>query len=177
MWEQDECDFGTVTLGLGHLHLVLHAFRGGFGPERPRRDPRRKALLAAAPGEQHTFGLAMVGEFLRRAGWEVQDACGCSRPELAALVRGDWFAIAALTASEALRLPGLGETVHALRRASRNRGLGVLVGGRVFEARPDRVALVGADAAASDAAASDAGQSVRQAERLWVAALAPARLG
>jgi non-ribosomal peptide synthetase component E (peptide arylation enzyme) len=39
-------------------------------------------------------------------------------------------------------------------------------------ARPDRVALVGADAAASDA-----GQSVRQAERLWVAALAPARLG
>jgi hypothetical protein len=40
--------------------------------------------------------------------------------------------------------------IQSIRRASRNRGVGVLVGGRLFIEHPDYVARVGADATAVD---------------------------
>jgi hypothetical protein len=40
--------------------------------------------------------------------------------------------------------------IRDVRRASRNSGLGILVGGPMFIERPDLVGLVGADATAAD---------------------------
>lgn len=172
MWEEDSCDFATVTIGLHHLHAALRAFRDAClgGEEAPAPIARRAVLLAAPDGEQHVFGLAMVGEFLRRAGWEVRDAIGLRQGDLAALARREWFTIAAFTLSAESRLSPLAALVRAVRGQACNPAIGILVGGRVFADRPDQVARVGADATAGDAR-----QAVLQAERLWAAAAAEAR--
>lgn len=153
MWEDDVCDFATVTLGLSRLHRALHELHPVCAPGRMSLPvhPLRVALLGAAPGEQHVFGLAMVGEFLRTAGWEVHDAIGLPQGELAALVRHHWFAVVALTASRESGLEALAGTIRAVRAASCHAAIGVLVGGRIFAEQPSAITRVGADATATDA--------------------------
>jgi methanogenic corrinoid protein MtbC1 len=161
LWLQDECGFTEVTLGLGLLHRVLHTLRADQQVEFRGRDPRRSILLATAPGEQHSFGLTMVAEFFRRAGWEVTIEIGRSAAELLDLARGEWFGILALSVSTDEHLDGLGGLLRQLRRASANPDIGVMVGGPVFDADPGLAALVGADIGGGEAA-----QAVLQAEGL-----------
>ena len=71
LWCADACDFATVTMGLGRLQQLLHELSPAFGGELEHREHGRRALLVPVPGEQHTFGLLMVVEFFRRAGWDV----------------------------------------------------------------------------------------------------------
>lgn len=49
------------------------------------------------------------------------------------------------------RMEALAATIRAIRRTSRNRSIGVMVGGPVFIEHPEYVALVGADVTALDA--------------------------
>jgi MerR family transcriptional regulator, light-induced transcriptional regulator len=66
-------------------------------------------------------------------------------------LRTEWFDVVGLSLSCDALFDRLVEAVPAMRRASRNRDLGVLVGGPAFLDRPDRVMCVGADASAADA--------------------------
>jgi methanogenic corrinoid protein MtbC1 len=151
LWEADACDFTEVTLGLCRLQQVLNQLRSEFcnEAEHPRRG--RRALLVSAPGEQHTFGLSMVAEFFRRAGWDVWGGLSASREELISLVRAEWFGVIGFSVSCETRLETVAAAIREIRRESRNRFLGVMVGGQVFVGRPELVALVGADATAMDA--------------------------
>ena len=121
----------------------------------------RRALLVPAHGEQHTFGLYMVAEFLRRAGWDVAAGPVASTAEMLVLLRDQWYAVVGISVSCDVRLEGLAAAIHAIRRASRNRGIGVMVGGPAFLERPELAALVGADASAVDGR-----QAALQAESL-----------
>ncbi|NKC33819.1 cobalamin B12-binding domain-containing protein [Falsiroseomonas selenitidurans] len=150
MWEEDRCDFTAVTIGLCCLQQVVLENSPAFQPRHGRTQPDRRVLLAPAPGEQHSFGLLMVGEFFRRQGWEVSSGTGASIKELAALVRRQWFAAIGFSLASEDRLEILAAAIREIRRASRNPRIGVLVGGRAFQARPELAALVGADATAAD---------------------------
>jgi methanogenic corrinoid protein MtbC1 len=149
-WEQDRCDFTAVTIGLCCLQQVVLENSAAFQPRLGRADADRRVLLAPVPGEQHSFGLLMVGEFFRRQGWEVVSGTGGTAKELAAMVRRQWFAAIGLSVAGEERLETLAGTIRDVRRASRNPQIGVLVGGRVFNERPELAALVGADATAAD---------------------------
>jgi MerR family transcriptional regulator, light-induced transcriptional regulator len=158
LWEEDLCDFTDVTVGLCRLHQMLWELSPTFRSEAQHRDHGRRALLAPVPGEQHGFGLVMVGEFFRRAGWDVWSGPGSSK-ELVEMVRAEWFAVVGLSMSCGTRLDTLASAIRAIRRASLNPAIGVMVGGRVFATHPQLVALVGADATAGDAS-----QAVERAE-------------
>ena len=67
------------------------------------------------------------------------------------------------------RLEGLTADIRAVRAASRNADVGVMVGGPMFVARPEYALLVGADATATDGR-----NAVREAE-LLVARIAERR--
>lgn len=162
MWMADECDFTTVTLGLWRLHRVLHELSATFQRSGEASADDRRVLLAATPGEQHTFGLFMVAEFFRRAGWDVFDGPSFSARELAAAVHHEWFAIAGFSLSRADHLGDLSALIREVKQASRNRGIGIFVGGVVFGGRPDLVAQVGADASAGDGQ-----EAVQLAETFW----------
>ena len=150
MWEQDRCDFTAVTIGLCCLQQVVLENSPAFQPRLGRGDVERRVLLAPVPGEQHSFGLVMVGEFFRRQGWEVSSGTGTTAKELSAVGRRQWCAAIGFSLACEDRLEILATTIRAVRRASRNPQIGVLVGGRVFVDRPELAALVGADATAAD---------------------------
>jgi methanogenic corrinoid protein MtbC1 len=150
LWEQDRCDFTAVTIGLCCLQQVVLENSPAFQPRLGGGDVDRRVLLAPVPGEQHSFGLLMVGEFFRRQGWEVSSGTGTTVKELAAVVRRQWFAAVGFSLACEDRLEVLAGAIREVRRASRNPQVGVLVGGRVFNERPELAALVGADATAAD---------------------------
>jgi methanogenic corrinoid protein MtbC1 len=161
MWESDECDFTAVTVGLCCLQQLVLENSHAFGPRPGRRDTERRILLAPVPGEQHSFGLLMVGEFFRRQGWDVCSGTGASARELVATTRKQWFSMVGFSLACEDRLDTLAAVIRDIRRTSRNPNLGVLVGGQAFAERPDLTALVGADATATDGQ-----QAVLKAETL-----------
>lgn len=150
-WEHDTVDFTQVTSALLCLHHLLRALSPTFQVEAARGSEGRRALLAPVPGEQHIFGLAMVAEFMRRAGWDAWCEPAATARQLAAMLAREWFAVIGFSVSAETNLETLAGVIRTMRRASRNKALGVLVGGRVFVERPELVALVGADATAADA--------------------------
>ncbi len=153
LWDEDQVDFTAVTVGLCRLQQVMreisHACDGEYDGDEAVGAPR--VLLAPAPGEQHTFGMLMVAEFFRRAGWEVAGDCALSPAELRDMVSRDWFAVVGLSAAYDTMLPELAQAIASLRESSRNPDLQVLVGGRVFADNPALADEVGADATAADA--------------------------
>jgi methylmalonyl-CoA mutase cobalamin-binding subunit len=103
----------------------------------------------------------IVDHFLNRAGWDVKTLPAGASDEIANLAARDSFEIAGLSIScEAYLLP-LERLVATIRRVSRNRRIGILVGGRLFVERPELAVLIGADATACDGR-----DAVRQAERI-----------
>lgn len=150
-WADDICDFATVTLALGQLRGMLRDHAPQFLPESRALVAGHSVLLAPVPGEQHTFGLDMVADFFRRAGWDAHCAPIRSVDELTSLLRRQSFAIVGLSVGSGGRMETLAATIRAIRRTSRNRSIGVMVGGPVFIEHPEYVALVGADVTALDA--------------------------
>lgn len=152
LWEEDRCDFVAVTLGLCRLHEVLRhlgAVARGV-PGRQRGGSGRCVLLVPAPGEQHTFGLLMVAEFFRRGGWEVVVEYPPSEDDLLALVGADRYAVVGLSVGCRDQLDGLSSRIARIRRTSRNREVGVMIGGRLVAEDPALAARLGADVVATD---------------------------
>lgn len=153
LWEEDLSDFTQVTVGLGRLQQLLWHLSGpGDEVAAAPADPRRRALLTVAPGEQHTLGLFMVRDFFRRAGWFVAGGTPGTIGEIAAQVRDDWFAVVGLSLACERNVDALRATIRRVRSESRNGSIGVLVGGPLLLQRPELAAEVGADASANDGA-------------------------
>ena len=152
MWEQDRCGFAEVTLGLMQLRQVLHVFsRELDGEISAVHDVGPSALLVPVPGAQHSFGVSVVVEFFRRAGWDVCDEpVGCA-DDLLALVRADSFDLVGLSVGSDEFLLGLGKLIAEIRKAARNRDVRIMVGGKCFLEKPWLAAELGADATATDA--------------------------
>ena len=150
MWMEDQVSFTDVTIGMLRLHDGLNAVTGLARDSVPDARRRHRILLAAAPGDDHWFGLAMVGAFFEQAGWMVTISHQETVADLAALLRREWFGVIGFSVSAEVHLARLTEALPRLRSASRNQALGVMVGGPVFTARPELVREVGADATAGD---------------------------
>lgn len=145
LWEQDLCNFTDVTVGLGRLQRVLRELSPALGRGVAHPAQGRRVLLLPSPGEQHTFGLVMVAEFFRRAGWDVTGGAWAAGADAAALVGAEWFDVIGFSLGAEVHLPKLAASIAAVRQASCNRGLAVLVGGPLFGVHPEFVRLVGAD--------------------------------
>jgi methanogenic corrinoid protein MtbC1 len=163
LWEEDECDFMQVTVGLCRLHQVLRELSPAFACDEYDQVGIRRILLVAFPGEQHTFGITLVAQFLRRAAWEVCQEYPATVAELTAMVRDTFYSAVGISLATETKLPGVAKAIAALRKASKNPSLGVMVGGALLVANPDLAFELGADATASDGR-----HAVVQAERLRI---------
>ena len=168
LWCDDLCSFVDVTLAIGTLQRMLRTLGPDFQRNSRATDGGRQALLVPLPGDQHTFGLTMVAEFFRRAGWSVWSTPFVSRDGLCDAVQKGWFAVAGFSASCEERLDELSAVIQQIRRESCNSALGILVGGPLFVAHPEYVARVGADAMGADAT-----QALARAERFVAAPCGP----
>jgi methanogenic corrinoid protein MtbC1 len=118
-------------------------------------------FLVAAPGEQHSFGLSVVEEFFRREDWDVWGGVALTRKKIIEVVQGSDFDMIGLSLSCERFLDDLTSTIRAVRKASRNPGVSVMVGGPFFIEHPELVAKVGADATAVDGQ-----QAIENAQKL-----------
>jgi methanogenic corrinoid protein MtbC1 len=161
LWEEDLTTCADVTLGLVRLANIMRLLAGPFTGDTAAQHAGSPVLLAQMPGEQHGLGLAMVAHFFRRAGWCVQEERAASSADLIGIVHRNWFGLIGISVSCTDRLQQLAIDIRAIRRQSRNRDIGVLVGGPPFMSDPQLALLVGADATACDAR-----QAVSQAQSL-----------
>jgi len=164
MWNEDLCSFTEVSIGLNRLHEALRIISHG-GPEGAVEGVRRrKILLAQAPGDQHMFGLAMVSNLFRHAGWATTALFPGRVLEMAALLRREWFGVVGISLGAEVNLQRVAAMLPQLREASRNRSIAIMVGGPLFSAFPDIARQIGADATAADGV-----QATWQAENLLTA--------
>ena len=150
-WEMDQRHFAEVTIGVGVLQQMLHDFEAAFQADAKAWQPGHRALLMPAPAEQHTFGLFMIGEFMRRAGWDCWTGPLPTHRELKLLISSGEFNVVGFSASSDNRLSDLTETIELVRSFSKASPLCIMVGGGIFSERPSLVQEVGADGTANNA--------------------------
>ena len=163
MWERDQVDFVAVTLGLRRLQQLAHQIsENAASGETVAAKSGHRALFVTLPGEQHVFGTQIVGDMLRRVGWDIWDAPGATEKDIIDLIKNEWFAVVGVSIGAPEQMEPLAQIIRQIRRQSLNRAVRIMVGGHPFAGHPERVAMVGADATATDGR-----DAVLQAERLF----------
>lgn len=152
MWDEDECDFIDVTIGVARLQKLLAIFNETY--DLPDLATRRQVLMALAPGNQHSFGASMIDRLLFAAGWQVQTEYSGQSEDILQAVQKNWFAVVGLTVGSDGQLDALKSVIADIRLASQNVHVGILVGGSMFTENPALATAVGADATAPNAPAA-----------------------
>ncbi len=156
MWENDECDFTQVTLGMWRLHQVMYELSAAFQhqgehPQTLTMPQSKEAILVPVPGSQHSLGLLMVVEFFRRDGWKVWGDPTVSLAELLKTVTRKHFDLVGISCSTEDQAQLLKHAITSIRSASKNKGIRVMIGGPYILAHPHLIEEVGADCSAPDA--------------------------
>jgi methanogenic corrinoid protein MtbC1 len=151
MWEQDVCDFITVTLGVYRLDQIMKETASLTRFESVSNSFDRRILLLPAPGEQHNFGIGMVADAFREAGWCVRSGPAATRAKLLHLVRDEWFDVIGLSVTSERWLKGLPACIRAVRHASCNPDACIMLGGYAINNHAERARFLGADITAIDA--------------------------
>jgi methanogenic corrinoid protein MtbC1 len=143
LWERGE-------VSVAYEHYATAVTSGVLGALAPRmRVPPsggRLAVVACTPGEQHTLGALMIGEFLEGAGWEVlQLGAGLPAEDLLALVVDEQPDAVGLSTATPGMLPGAEQALALLGEAD-PRPL-IVIGGQAWRDVPaERIRELGADA-------------------------------
>jgi MerR family transcriptional regulator, light-induced transcriptional regulator len=166
LWDADLYDFAEITLALWRLQQLVRSFGTAFRNEGNRRETGLRALLVPGSNAKHElpymmFGLVMVGEFLRRDGWDTWIEPDPSSRDFAEIIRSQWFDVVEFLVSGNNRPDLLASNIRLVRRQSPNPAVGVILSGQVFVENPELVLLVGGDISAIDAC-----QGAAQAQKL-----------
>jgi len=151
MWERDDCDFTTVTLGVYRLDQIMKETATVADYRSILNGHEHRILLLPAPGEQHSFGLGMVADAFREGGWCVRSGPSASRSQLLRLVRDEWFDVVGLSVTADRALKGLASCIRAVRAASCNAAVCIMLGGYAITEHSERAMFLGADTMALNA--------------------------
>jgi methanogenic corrinoid protein MtbC1 len=164
MWDRDECDFLDVTMGLWRLQEVMREIAARSPADLPSLKVPRSVLFSPMPGDQHNFGTLMIEEVFSRAGWQSEALVRPDRRDLLDRLGQRPFDMVGLTLARDWPSGAVTDLVRAMRNASANPRITVLVGGRMINENPGLVEKVGADGTGVDAlAALDTAESLMKA--------------
>ena len=148
-WNEDTISFTDVTIGLSRLQQVVRTLGWRDSQSNGPDHSAPSALFVPATSGQHMFGLFIIEDSFRRAGWRTWIETAWDGNDLTDMVRTHWFDVLGISAGCDGQENDVTTAIAAVRKASRNRGIMILVGGRLFLDRPELVAVVGADATAA----------------------------
>lgn len=154
MWDRDECDFIDVTMGLWRLQEVMREIAARAPADLPSLNVPRSALFSPMPGDHHNFGTMMIEEVFSRAGWQSEALVKPDRRELLDRLSQRPFDLVGLTLARDCPTAALSNLIKAMRNASANPKIAVLLGGRMINENPGIVQDVGADGTGADALAA-----------------------
>jgi hypothetical protein len=146
-WLDDEVGASELLIGLARLQTLLRRVYSGSCD--PPAGVHRTALVASLPREPHVLGVCVAATAFDLIGWRVQCCFPKHLDELLGAVQERSVDVLQLTLSDSLhgedRMAELAATVRAVRRASVNPQLVVLLGGRAFSEQPGLAVVLGAD--------------------------------
>lgn len=152
-WAEDIISQAEVSIGLGRLQQLVRMLGRSASGSHGEGAPQRSAFFASCPGEQHSFGLALVDDLFDRAGWKTSIEPSASGDQIADTVGHEPFDLFCLNSSCSFRhgaqFDVVASTIEKVRRVTRNRDMTIIVVGRMFHERPELAVSVGADAAIS----------------------------
>lgn len=151
MWERDLCSFTEVTVGLGRLQQVLRENSAAFAQFNGSTSTLegRRLLLMPCPGEQHTFGLSLVGEIFHRAGWDVVTNF-LSSQAAPSMVEKDWYDVVGFSLGCETGIERLSDVMTQVRKKSKNPRVSIIAGGAIFGLHPEYGQRIPADAIVTD---------------------------
>lgn len=150
-WDQDLCSFTDVTIGLGRLQTLLYRLSA---KQKGVEDPSAlvtTGLFITPAGAQHKFGITMVEELFRRAGWKTLCLPDISIPELKATVAAQSFDLVGLGISISAQFEQAQDMIRQVRSSSCNPEVKIMVGGSLIVENPQQAGALGADFSAVDA--------------------------
>jgi methanogenic corrinoid protein MtbC1 len=150
MWEDDTATFSDVTIGLGRMQTLLNRLSDTYRNEEDVRADVASGLFVTPAGEMHSFGIRMVDELFKRAGWRTLCEPNSRINDVLAIVGSESFHILGIGISSEAQVPFVKELIRQVRKVSHNRHILVLVGGSHIVGRPELAASIGADFSASD---------------------------
>lgn len=146
-WEEDRCDFATVSLASSLMQRAVYEITEAN--RRPAGADARHALIAVTPGDQHSLGAVVTSELFRQAGWSVQTRLNATAAALAEEAASGAYAVIGFSLSRTSRLDDLRAAIAEIRKAC-TKPVQIIVGGRVFMSGEATAEDVGADGAAID---------------------------
>ena len=161
MWETDDCSFYDVTVGTGRIQRMVRELSHRFLADQAFPGSMGRIILACAPGEQHSLGVAILAEYFAKDGWDVHLSSGLGSVGLLDKVKESEYNLLGVSVSGSDRVAVVKREIQMIRQVSRNRDIKILVGGYVITADPSIVRRLGADGYATDATAA-----VREARRM-----------
>ena len=138
-WLSDEMDFVDCTIAFSRLHRTLHEFSAEFLLEACTEPNGFSVLLMSEPGSQHGFGIFMLSEFFRRAGWNVTLVNPLDMNDFKRNFQADWFDVIGLSLSTERHLPEIQAALPDLLKDCVNTALQVFVGGPVASFAPEKI--------------------------------------
>ena len=160
-WSSDRCSFVEVTVAVARMQRTMHDLASRLEFEIDHLQQSCSAMFLPAPGENHTFGVTMVAEFFRRAGWSVTEDLARDEQEILVAVEARPVSLIGFSLSGEVLIDRLASVIASIRSLTLGRSVSIMVGGPVFVDHPDWVERVGADAMALDGR-----EGVVQAQRL-----------
>ena len=148
LWDADERSLADVTLGMCRLHRELRK-RQWFGGDRGvETEAAPRVALGTLCGDQHIFGLAVLAERFRCADWRVSIEFGNSTKDVCSGLAEHHLDVLCLSASCSLDEAAARREISGYRKASLNKRLLILVGGKAIGGSEALAHAIGADAVA-----------------------------
>jgi methanogenic corrinoid protein MtbC1 len=148
LWENDENSFTEVTFALGRAQNLIHQLSPIFVNQANFSDFKGNALLINVPGSQHTLGILMLGEFFKLAGWNTAVEIEISSDELKDRIRSQACDLVAISVSTEAQWDTMESLLKDIKRISKNKGVLTMVGGPLFDFKPELVNACSADVCA-----------------------------
>lgn len=150
-WEQDICSFTDVTIGLGCLQTLLYRLSARQKGVTDADVLVPRGLFITPFGGQHSFGIRMVEDLFRRAGWKTLCEPNILSQDLADLIATENFDLVGIGISIIGQLELVEEMIANVRQCSRNRDIKIMVGGNLIVEQSELATSLGADFSAIDA--------------------------
>lgn len=149
-WEADTTSLVDVSIAMCRLHGLLRDDTWRDVKSVLPSPASHSVLLGTFAMDQHTFGLSLLADAFRRAGWRVTFAGGTSAKALHDLLSARQFDALALSASTDISVVAARTMIARCRRASRGK-LCVVAGGAALNALRASPRRLGVDLFLQDA--------------------------
>jgi methanogenic corrinoid protein MtbC1 len=136
-WINDDCDFTEVTTGCWRLQQLMYEYLNEFHAEGASKVSGASIWLSAAPGEQHTFGVSVLKEFLVRAGHAVEGRPVANENIVLQAVEAQYFHFVGFSISSESKVRSLAQLISSVRKHSLNPETKILVGGSLLSTMPE----------------------------------------